>query len=190
MQELDQDLARSASPSSETTALCARASTARPLWRRAHVSVYLWKRSLDRLKLHHALNFWHSARTRWYPKQKSTRRPWPVAGHAASRPVPALRELIAADRLDSSIAANLNGDAFVSDPNTSLAATDRLLLLSADVGGYSPLLHFAIDPLPPGYHGCYLRIDLSRGRTDRCCAFENVLRQASVGRPRHAAAAR
>ena len=48
---------------------------------------------------------------------------------------PALRELIAADRLDSSIAANLNGDAFVSDPNTSLAVNDRLLLLSADVGG-------------------------------------------------------
>ncbi len=48
---------------------------------------------------------------------------------------PALRELIVTDRLASSIAANLNGDAFVSDPNTSLTASDRLLLLSADVGG-------------------------------------------------------
>jgi molybdopterin converting factor small subunit len=48
---------------------------------------------------------------------------------------PALRELITADRLHSSIAANLNGDAFVSDPHTSLSADDRVLLLSADVGG-------------------------------------------------------
>ena len=48
---------------------------------------------------------------------------------------PALRGLIKVDRLDSSIAANLNGDAFVSDPKTSLAADDRLLLLSSDVGG-------------------------------------------------------
>ena len=48
---------------------------------------------------------------------------------------PALRELITADRLHSSIAANLNGDVFVTDPNTSLAAGDRLLLLSADAGG-------------------------------------------------------
>jgi len=48
---------------------------------------------------------------------------------------PALRELITADRLHASVAANLNGDQFVSDPNTSLAADDRLLLLSADAGG-------------------------------------------------------
>ena len=48
---------------------------------------------------------------------------------------PALRELITADRLHASIAANLNGDAFVSDPDTSLASGDRLLLLSADAGG-------------------------------------------------------
>ena len=31
--------------------------------------------------------------------------------------------------------------------------------------------------MPPGYHGCYLRIDLSRGRTDRVPLSENVLRQ-------------
>ena len=48
---------------------------------------------------------------------------------------PALAELIATDRLHPSIAANLNGDRFVSDPRTSLAADDHLLILSADVGG-------------------------------------------------------
>ena len=50
--------------------------------------------------------------------------------------VPALGELVTSDgRLHPSITANLNGDAFVSDPRTKLAATDRVLLLSADVGG-------------------------------------------------------
>jgi molybdopterin converting factor small subunit len=48
---------------------------------------------------------------------------------------PALADLIATDRLHPSIAANLNGDEFVSDPQTSLAADDHLLILSADVGG-------------------------------------------------------
>lgn len=48
---------------------------------------------------------------------------------------PALAELITLDRLHSSIAANLNGDEFVSDPRTPLADTDRLLILSADAGG-------------------------------------------------------
>jgi molybdopterin converting factor small subunit len=48
---------------------------------------------------------------------------------------PALRELMTAGGLHASVAANLNGDQFVSDPNTSLAAHDRLLLLSADAGG-------------------------------------------------------
>jgi len=48
---------------------------------------------------------------------------------------PALRELITSGGLHGSVAANLNGDQFVSDPNTSLAAGDRLLLLSADAGG-------------------------------------------------------
>jgi molybdopterin converting factor small subunit len=46
-----------------------------------------------------------------------------------------LAELITLDRLHSSIAANLNGDEFVSDPRTPLADTDRLLILSADAGG-------------------------------------------------------
>jgi molybdopterin converting factor small subunit len=49
--------------------------------------------------------------------------------------VPALSELVTANGLHPSIAANLNGDEFVCDPCTKLARTDRLLLLSADVGG-------------------------------------------------------
>ena len=48
---------------------------------------------------------------------------------------PALSELITNERLHPSIAANLNGDAFVSDPATRLAEDDRLLILSADAGG-------------------------------------------------------
>jgi molybdopterin converting factor small subunit len=48
---------------------------------------------------------------------------------------PALAGLIDSDRLHPSLAANLNGDAFVSDPATPLAAHDHLLILSADVGG-------------------------------------------------------
>jgi molybdopterin converting factor small subunit len=48
---------------------------------------------------------------------------------------PGLRELIAADSLHPSIAANLNGDAFITDPQTRLADADHLLILSADAGG-------------------------------------------------------
>ena len=48
---------------------------------------------------------------------------------------PAFGELMAGDRLHASVAANLNGETFVSDPNTPLTRTDRLLILSADVGG-------------------------------------------------------
>jgi molybdopterin converting factor small subunit len=48
---------------------------------------------------------------------------------------PGLRELITADGLHPSIAANLNGDEFISDPRTLLAEDDHILLLSADVGG-------------------------------------------------------
>jgi molybdopterin converting factor small subunit len=48
---------------------------------------------------------------------------------------PALGELIEDDRLHRSLAANLNGDAFVSDPGTRLLDGDHLLILSADVGG-------------------------------------------------------
>lgn len=48
---------------------------------------------------------------------------------------PAFSDLLAADRLHPSIAANLNGDRFVSDPATVLAADDHVLIMSADVGG-------------------------------------------------------
>jgi molybdopterin converting factor small subunit len=48
---------------------------------------------------------------------------------------PAFAELMSADRLHPAIAANLNGDAFISDPRTRLSEHDRLLILSADVGG-------------------------------------------------------
>ncbi len=48
---------------------------------------------------------------------------------------PALGELIDEDRLHPSLAANLNGDEFVSDPGTMLTREDRLIILSADAGG-------------------------------------------------------
>ena len=54
---------------------------------------------------------------------------------ALAKRCPALGELITDDRLHPSIAANLNGDEFVSDPNTRLREDDRLLILSADAGG-------------------------------------------------------
>jgi molybdopterin converting factor small subunit len=48
---------------------------------------------------------------------------------------PALSELIVKGRLHPSVTANLNGDEFVTDPDTSLADDDHVLILSADVGG-------------------------------------------------------
>ncbi len=48
---------------------------------------------------------------------------------------PGLAELINVDRLHPSLAASLNGDRFISDPHTRLCADDRVLILSADVGG-------------------------------------------------------
>ena len=48
---------------------------------------------------------------------------------------PAFGELIASGRLHPSVVANLNGDVFVNDPETAIAEHDRLLILSADVGG-------------------------------------------------------
>ena len=57
-----------------------------------------------------------------------------LLGTLAER-VPALGQLISGDRLHSSLAANLNGDEFVSDPRTPLAEDDHILILSADVGG-------------------------------------------------------
>ena len=49
--------------------------------------------------------------------------------------MPGLAELIAVDRLHPSLAASLNGDRFISDPETPLRDEDRVLILSADVGG-------------------------------------------------------
>ena len=48
---------------------------------------------------------------------------------------PAFSDLIAADRLQPSITANLNGDRFISDPRTQLGRDDSVLILSADAGG-------------------------------------------------------
>ena len=48
---------------------------------------------------------------------------------------PGLSELMSRDGLDASVAINLNGDVFVRDLATQLAAHDRVLLLSADAGG-------------------------------------------------------
>jgi molybdopterin converting factor small subunit len=48
---------------------------------------------------------------------------------------PGLGELIAGGRLHPSLTANLNGDEFVSDPDTALTDDDRVLILSADAGG-------------------------------------------------------
>jgi molybdopterin converting factor small subunit len=49
--------------------------------------------------------------------------------------VPSFRELILADRLHPACVASLNGDRFVSDPDTPLHPADNLLILSADAGG-------------------------------------------------------
>ena len=57
-----------------------------------------------------------------------------LLGTLAAR-MPRLAELIVVDRLHPSLAANLNGDRFICDPATPLAADDRVLILSSDVGG-------------------------------------------------------
>lgn len=48
---------------------------------------------------------------------------------------PAFTELVTPEGLHPSIVANLNGDEFVSDPDTVLVEQDHVLLLSADAGG-------------------------------------------------------
>ena len=48
---------------------------------------------------------------------------------------PTLADLIGVNQLSPSLAANLNGDEFVSSPQTVLAEDDHILILSADVGG-------------------------------------------------------
>ena len=56
-----------------------------------------------------------------------------LLGTLAAR-FPALRELITPG-LHPAVAANLNGDVFVTDPQTTLTAGDRVILLSSDAGG-------------------------------------------------------
>ena len=57
-----------------------------------------------------------------------------LLGTLAER-MPSLSEIIEDDRLHPAFVANLNGDRFVTDPNTPLGAGDFLLILSADAGG-------------------------------------------------------
>jgi molybdopterin converting factor small subunit len=57
-----------------------------------------------------------------------------LLGTLAAR-LPALAELIVADRLHPSLAASLNGDRFISDPETHLRDDDRVLIVSSDAGG-------------------------------------------------------
>ena len=57
-----------------------------------------------------------------------------LLGALATR-CPALSALMTVDGLHPSIAANLNGDAFIKDLTTPLGEGDRLLILSADAGG-------------------------------------------------------
>jgi molybdopterin converting factor small subunit len=49
--------------------------------------------------------------------------------------LPRFSALVADGRLHGSMAANLNGDRFVSDPTTRLSQDDHVLILSADAGG-------------------------------------------------------
>ena len=57
-----------------------------------------------------------------------------VLGELSAR-CPGLIDLITPEGLNPSLAANLNGDEFVKSLDTKLSAGDRLLILSADVGG-------------------------------------------------------
>jgi molybdopterin converting factor small subunit len=49
--------------------------------------------------------------------------------------MPGLAALIDVDRLHPSLAASLNGDCFISDPQTPLGEHDRVLIVSSDAGG-------------------------------------------------------
>jgi molybdopterin converting factor small subunit len=48
---------------------------------------------------------------------------------------PALEELLSPDARRPSVVANINGERFVTDPDTPLAPDDCVLILSADAGG-------------------------------------------------------
>jgi molybdopterin converting factor small subunit len=49
--------------------------------------------------------------------------------------MPSLSEIVQRDRLHPAFVANLNGDRFVTDPETPLRTGDFVLILSADAGG-------------------------------------------------------
>jgi molybdopterin converting factor small subunit len=51
------------------------------------------------------------------------------------RRLPTFGDVVESGHLRASFAANLNGDRFIRDPRTRLAADDRVLILSADAGG-------------------------------------------------------
>jgi len=53
----------------------------------------------------------------------------------AQRLPPLGRELISGSRLNASLAANLDGMRFISDPATRIRDGQSLLILSADAGG-------------------------------------------------------
>jgi molybdopterin converting factor small subunit len=57
-----------------------------------------------------------------------------LLGMLAQR-IPSLGDLLGEERLPSAFVANLNGDQFVSDPQTPLGENDHVLILSADAGG-------------------------------------------------------
>jgi molybdopterin converting factor small subunit len=50
-------------------------------------------------------------------------------------PPPGAKSAWLGPRLHPSLAANLNGDRFISDPSTPLGEHDRVLILSSDAGG-------------------------------------------------------
>jgi molybdopterin converting factor small subunit len=52
-----------------------------------------------------------------------------------SERLPALSDVIVGNRLHPAFVANLNGDEFICDPDTTLKADDYVLILSADAGG-------------------------------------------------------
>lgn len=54
---------------------------------------------------------------------------------ALASEMPSFRGFIEGSRLHPAFAANLNGDRFVSDPETPLVREDCVLILSADAGG-------------------------------------------------------
>jgi molybdopterin converting factor small subunit len=57
-----------------------------------------------------------------------------LLGILSSR-LPSFSELITVDGLHPALVANLNGERFISDPQTPLRQDDSVLILSADAGG-------------------------------------------------------